>query len=78
LIGLTHWLNSISQSSSERDEPGGPMLDVHCRGCDRRVLVTSRRILAIENHDHGIVVRWACPAGHLGATRTGRARSHAA
>lgn len=54
------------------------MFDVRCDGCRSLVLVTTRRILAIENDADGIVVRWVCPAGHLGATRTGRRAARSA
>ncbi|HSL56582.1 MAG TPA: hypothetical protein VK866_01950 [Acidimicrobiales bacterium] len=50
------------------------MFDVHCEGCGAPVIVTTRRILAIDNTRDGIVVRWVCPAGHVGATSTGRRR----
>ena len=51
------------------------MFDVHCEGCGTAVIVTTRRILTIDNTSAGIVVRWVCRAGHVGATTTGRHRT---
>jgi hypothetical protein len=49
------------------------MFDVHCPGCGTRVLLTTRRILALENTDTGILVTYRCWAGHEGLHVTGRA-----
>jgi hypothetical protein len=54
------------------------MFSVHCPGCDKTVLLTPRRILSLDNTDHGIVIAYRCWAGHEGVLVTGRGASTAA
>ncbi len=62
------------------------MFDAYCPECDARVLLTTRRILALENTDTGIYITYRCWHGHEGLLVTGRAarsaplrdRTHAA
>lgn len=50
------------------------MFDVHCSGCGTRVLLTTRRIVALENTADGIFLTYRCWAGHEGLLVTGRDR----
>lgn len=45
------------------------MLSAHCPRHGRTVLVPTSAIDAIDNTLDGIVVRWHCTCGQLGATR---------
>lgn len=49
------------------------MFSAHCPGCGTEVLLTTRRIVRLDNTDGGIVVVFRCWRGHLGSWLTGRA-----
>lgn len=48
------------------------MFDADCAGCGSRVLLTTTRITALQNTDHGIVVEFVCWCGTGGRLVTGR------
>lgn len=48
------------------------MFSARCDHCGGDVLLSSRRILLMENTDRGVVVLFRCWAGHLGTWVTGR------
>ncbi|HEX6419108.1 MAG TPA: hypothetical protein VFZ77_11450 [Acidimicrobiales bacterium] len=48
------------------------MLTVHCPRHGREVLLSARRITAIEPAGGALRVRWVCWCGHRGAHLTGR------
>jgi hypothetical protein len=53
------------------------MFDVLCPTCAKRVLLTPRRIEAMENTPQGIIIRWRCWCGTRGTLRTGAERQPA-
>ena len=51
------------------------MFDVYCDRCQQRVLLTTRRLLAIDNTANGIRLVWRCWRGHQGVLWTGLGRT---
>lgn len=49
------------------------MFSAHCAACGTEILLTTRRIVRLDNTDRGILVVFRCWRGHLGTWLTGRA-----
>jgi hypothetical protein len=52
------------------------VFSVDCPRHGRRVLVSNRRILSVNEDATGLVVRYRCWCGDEGEFRTGRPRRH--
>jgi hypothetical protein len=49
------------------------MFTVHCDSCDTSRLLGPRRIIGMDNTDHGILVHFRCFCGAVATVVTGRA-----